>query len=131
MSSGRALLRAAAATAPAFGAILAIWLAAAVAFATILYWLERHASYTTASMLDSLYMVVITMTTVGYGDMTPVTPAGKIFSCLCAYTGCVLAALPAVVLVTKLAQCSQPTARKEGGARGRAPQPATTACTSM
>lgn len=32
------------------------------------------------SILDSLYATVITMTTVGYGDLSPQTPAGRIFA---------------------------------------------------
>jgi len=32
------------------------------------------------SILDSLYVTVVTLATVGYGDITPATPAGKIFT---------------------------------------------------
>lgn len=32
------------------------------------------------SWLDALYFTVITLTTVGYGDFSPATPGGKIFT---------------------------------------------------
>lgn len=39
-----------------------------------------YAKFEGWSALDSLYYCVITLTTVGYGDFTPVTPGGKIFT---------------------------------------------------
>ena len=39
------------------------------------------------SYLDSLYFTVITLTTVGYGDLSPQTPIGKIFTIFFIFTG--------------------------------------------
>ena len=37
--------------------------------------------------IDSLYFSVITLTTIGYGDLAPATDAGKIFTILYVFTG--------------------------------------------
>jgi voltage-gated potassium channel len=47
----------------------------ALSFGTIFYHLVEHLSW-----LDAYYFSVITLTTVGYGDITPHTAAGKIFT---------------------------------------------------
>ena len=39
------------------------------------------------SWLDSLYFTIITVTTIGYGDIVPLTIAGKIFTMVFALSG--------------------------------------------
>jgi len=49
-----------------------IYVAVIIAMGTILYhWLEGW------NYLDSLYFVVVTLTTIGYGDLSPTTPLAK------------------------------------------------------
>ena len=38
-------------------------------------------------MLDSIYFVVVTVTTIGYGDLFPTTSAGKIFTIFFSFFG--------------------------------------------
>lgn len=42
------------------------------------YYLEKGVNPNLNSWLDSLWLVMATVTTVGYGDVTPVTDAGKV-----------------------------------------------------
>lgn len=52
------------------------------------------------SIPDAFWWTVITMTSVGYGDVTPTTPAGKFVGSFCAMCGVVFFCLPTPVLVS-------------------------------
>ena len=72
-----------------------------VLFSSAVYFAELDSPYSHfRSIPDAFWWAVVTMTTVGYGDMRPVTPLGKLVGSLCALTGVLTIALPVPVVVS-------------------------------
>ncbi|MBU0507781.1 ion transporter [bacterium] len=72
---------------------------------TLLYYVEHEAQPEEFSSIPaSLWWGVVTVTTVGYGDIYPITIAGKIIASIFAVIGIALFALPAGVLAGGFAE---------------------------
>jgi voltage-gated potassium channel len=53
---------------------------------------------------DAAWWAIATLTTVGYGDVTPVTPLGRLFGSLVMVLGLCILALPVAIISTGFAQ---------------------------
>jgi voltage-gated potassium channel len=56
------------------------------------------------SIPEAMWWAIITLTTVGYGDVIPVTPMGKIVAAFTALGGLVMLALPVGIVATSFAE---------------------------
>ncbi|XP_068706742.1 potassium voltage-gated channel protein Shaker-like [Montipora foliosa] len=74
------------------------FMVAVVIFSSAIFYAEENSNF--PSIPDSFWWTVITMTSVGYGDMTPTTPVGKFVGSFCAMSGVVFFCLPTPVLVS-------------------------------
>jgi voltage-gated potassium channel len=70
-------------------------------FSTLIHFIEREV-YPEAfgSILSSMWFGITTLTTVGYGDITPITGAGKVLASFTMFLGIGMFALPAAILAS-------------------------------
>lgn len=60
----------------------------------------------------SIYWAIVTMTTVGYGDITPVTHLGRLFSSIVMLMGYTIIAVPTGIVSASLVQASKDAAQR-------------------
>lgn len=87
-----------------FQAVIFILLIMIIIAAAGVYVVENKAQPEVFSSIPaSMWWAVVTLTTVGYGDVTPITPLGRFLGALITILGVGLAALPAGILANGLA----------------------------
>merc|ERR1712012_162361 len=78
---------------------------AIIIFATIMFYCEKNTPNSTfTSIPASFWYTIVTMTTLGYGDMVPDTMLGKIIGGVCSLSGVLVIALPVPVIVSNFSR---------------------------
>lgn len=80
-----------------FGAVLTI----ALIMGTTMYMVEGEQNGF-SSIPESMYWAIVTITTVGYGDMSPITPFGKFLASVAMIVGYCIIAVPTGIFVAEL-----------------------------
>jgi len=85
---------------------LSVVLSVVVLIGALMYVVEGEANGFT-SIPASMYWAVVTLTTVGYGDVTPQTPLGKLLASVVMILGYGIIAVPTGIVTSELAQVSR------------------------
>lgn len=87
-----------------FGAVVYLLSIAIVASSTLMYYAEAAVQpEKLASIPHAIYWSVITLTTVGYGDISPITPVGKAIAIVTAFLGIATLAIFSGIVATSFA----------------------------
>lgn len=71
---------------------------------TVMYMIENPVNEGFRSIPESIYWAVVTLTTVGYGDIAPVTTLGKFVAGFIMITGYAIIAVPTGIVTSELAK---------------------------
>ena len=74
---------------------------------TLIYVVESPQNESFSSIPQSVYWSIVTITTVGYGDISPVTPVGKLIASLIMLLGYAIIAVPTGIVTVELSKSAR------------------------
>ena len=84
---------------------IVILIGVVLTFASLLYAIERDVQPSKLGTIpDAMWWAIVTLGTVGYGDVVPVTPLGKFVSVFAIISGFAMIALPVAIISTAFAE---------------------------
>ncbi|MBC6491443.1 ion transporter [Flavihumibacter stibioxidans] len=101
---GNAIVQAMKASARRIGIFLAFVLLLSVVLGALVYVVEGRVNDKFSSIPQSIYWAIVTITTVGYGDISPITPAGKIVASLIMLLGYAILAVPTGIVTVEMSK---------------------------
>jgi voltage-gated potassium channel len=82
-----------------------ILLGASLIAATVMHLVERHVQPEKFGTIpDAMWWAIVTLGTIGYGDVVPVTPLGRVIASLTIFIGLIMIALPVGIIATAFAE---------------------------
>lgn len=111
---GNLLLRSLWISAPKISIFFFFVLILVTSMGTVMYMIEGMEPDSAFNNIpNSIYWAIVTMTTVGYGDITPVTPVGRFLSAIIMLIGYTIIAVPTgIVSATMVREYHQPAKRR-------------------
>jgi voltage-gated potassium channel len=87
-----------------FGCVV-ILIGATLVSASLMYLAERHVQPDKLGTVpDAMWWAIVTLGTIGYGDVVPVTPLGKLIAAATVFAGLVMVALPVGIIATAFSE---------------------------
>lgn len=105
LTEGHLLLRSLYLSSRKIGVFFLFVILLVIAIGTLMYMVEGQQPNTQFNNIpNSIYWAVVTMTTVGYGDITPVTPFGRFLSVVVMLVGYTIIAVPTGIVSASMMQ---------------------------
>lgn len=89
-----------------------------ITFGAVMYYVEHETNDQFNSIMTGCWWAIVTITTVGYGDISPTTPAGKFVGAVVLTLGIVFLALPMTIIVSKFSSVYEKEKSKWGDSGG-------------